>query len=284
MDHVAHFHREILAFEAAARAAGGADAAPLVLSCPGWSVPDLVLHLGIVHRYVARLIREELTAPPDVTDRAYLGLPDDLDGWPSPERTPYEGPVAEGLTDWFSQGAAQLEALFRVSDPALRVWTWSREQSGAFWLRIQAIEAAVHRWDAESAIGVPQPMDAALAADAVPQTIEVMAPARRAWTKAPAGSGERYRFRQTDGPGDWTAHFDGDEVRLLGDGRADGASDGARDADGRRDADAGAYDVELAGTASDLMLFLWRRIPADRLQVTGDRAVLDRYFTLVPPV
>ena len=43
--------------------------------------------------------------------------------------------------------------------------------------------------------------------------------------------------------------------------------------------------VELAGTASDLMLFLWRRIPADRLDaVRGDRDVLDRYFTLVPPV
>jgi hypothetical protein len=32
------------------------------------------------------------------------------------------------------------------------------------------------------------------------------------------------------------------------------------------------------------MLFLWQRIPADGLDVRGDRAILDRYFTLVPPV
>ena len=36
--------------------------------------------------------------------------------------------------------------------------------------------------------------------------------------------------------------------------------------------------------ASDLMLFLWQRLPADRLEVTGDRAVLANYFTLVPPM
>ena len=43
--------------------------------------------------------------------------------------------------------------------------------------------------------------------------------------------------------------------------------------------------IELIGTASDLMLFLWHRIPADeRLGVVGPRAVLDRYFTLVPPM
>ncbi|WP_219466745.1 hypothetical protein [Nonomuraea rhizosphaerae] len=46
----------------------------------------------------------------------------------------------------------------------------------------------------------------------------------------------------------------------------------------------GECDVEVAGTASDLMLFLWRRLPAGRLGVRGDREVLDRYFTLVPPV
>jgi hypothetical protein len=43
-------------------------------------------------------------------------------------------------------------------------------------------------------------------------------------------------------------------------------------------------DVELAGTASDLTLFLWQRIPADQLEVQGDQGVLDRYFTLVPPI
>jgi hypothetical protein len=44
-------------------------------------------------------------------------------------------------------------------------------------------------------------------------------------------------------------------------------------------------EVEVAGTASDLTLFLWQRIPADRLAgVVGERTALDRWFTLVPPV
>src|SRR3712207_1775237 len=65
------------------------------------------------------------------------------------------------------------------------VWTWSPERTTGFWLRMQTIEAAVHRWDAENAIGAGQPIDAELAADAVGQTFQVMAPARRAWRQAP---------------------------------------------------------------------------------------------------
>ena len=66
---------------------------------------------------------------------------------------------------------------------------------------MQAIEAAVHRWDAEDAVGAAQPLDAALAADAIGQTFEVMAPMRRSAGKAPPGHSERFVFQRTDGPG-----------------------------------------------------------------------------------
>jgi uncharacterized protein (TIGR03083 family) len=219
-----------------------------------------------VHRYVTRIIRERLLEPPDSTDLTFLELPADREGWPAwPEHAPNRGPVPVGLIDWFADGASALESLFRSSDPGEPVWTWSSEQTTGFWLRVQTIEAAVHRWDAENAIGAAQPVEAELAADAVAQTFEVMAPARRARMQAPPGSGERFRFRQTDGRGDWTVHFEGDDVRL--------------------NESTEPCDIELAGTASDLMLFLWNRIPADQLdEVKGDRDVLDRYFTLVPPV
>ncbi|MFE5674620.1 hypothetical protein ACFQ7B_02110 [Streptomyces erythrochromogenes] len=42
--------------------------------------------------------------------------------------------------------------------------------------------------------------------------------------------------------------------------------------------------VEAAGPASDLALFLRRRIPAAALHVTGDTGLLPHWFTLVPPV
>lgn len=259
MDFVAHFHREIVAFEAAVRRAADAEAAPLVPSCPGWSVSDLVLHLGRVHRGVAHLIENRLQEPPDLTSPDLLG---DGEDWPVPERAPNRGPVPSSLIEWFANAASALESRFRHSERDAPVWSWSRERTVGFWLRMQTIEAAVHRWDAESAVGAPGPVAAELAGDAIAQTFEVMAPARRALKQAPPGSGERFRLRRTDGTGAWTVRFDGDDVRLT-------------DEPG---------DVELAGTASDLMLFLWQRIGADELDVSGDREVLDRYFTLVPPV
>jgi uncharacterized protein (TIGR03083 family) len=183
------------------------------------------------------------------------------------------------LLDWFAEGAAKLEAAFATTDPGVPVWTWSGEQSVGFWLRMQTIEAAIHRWDAEMVTGTAGTMDAELAADAVGQTFEVMAPARRAWTAAPPGTGETYGFRQSDGPGRWTVRFDGPDVSL-----AEGTNVSLGDGADVSLVESGGCDVEVAGTASDLMLFLWHRIPYERLDVHGDRAVLDRYFTLVPPV
>ncbi|MEV0992450.1 hypothetical protein [Streptomyces sp. NPDC049949] len=95
---------------------------------------------------------------------------------------------------------------------------------------------ALHRWDAESVTGEPDAFDSAFATDAVAQTFEVMVPARRGWKPAPAGRGERYRFRRTEGP-----------------------------------------------ESFDLTLFLWQRLPAKGLDVTGDGVLLEHWFTLVPP-
>jgi hypothetical protein len=38
--------------------------------------------------------------------------------------------------------------------------------------------------------------------------------------------------------------------------------------------------VEVRDTASDLYLFLWRRIPALQMEVVGDAALPDRYSEL----
>jgi len=129
---------------------------------------------------------------------------------------------------------------------------------------MQAIEAAVHRWDAQAAVGPAEPVDAALAADAVGQTFEVMVPMRRVLKHAPSGQGERFGFRRTDGTDYWAIRCDGPDVVPHD----------------------GPCDVELYGTASDLMLFLWQRMPAGAgsLAVRGDASLLDRYFVLVPPL
>lgn len=259
MDYTRHFQREAAAFEAAIRHVDGD--APLVPSCPGWSVSDLTLHLGMVHRLVAKVIQDRMPQPPNPADHTMYDFPTTND-WPEHDAAPNLGPVPANLADWFATGATTVATLFAERDPSDSVWTWWTDQNVGFWQRMQAIEAAVHRWDAENAVGTPNPIDAELATDTVSQTFEVMAPARRFTQQAPPGSGERFRFRQTDGDHTWTVMFDGDAVRLVDDG----------------------HDVEIAGTASDLALFLWQRLPADELTVDGDRAILARYFTLVPPV
>ncbi|WP_030157826.1 maleylpyruvate isomerase family mycothiol-dependent enzyme [Streptomyces sp. NRRL S-244] len=277
MDHIqrlAHFRNETAAFEKAiarAIADAGGGPVPLVPSCPGWSASDLLGHLGAVHRFVGRILRDRLSEAPDHTDLTIFGIPQDpavRAAWPKPGTEPNRGPVPDALTEWFAQGARQLEDQFRELGPDVPVWTWSpdaAEHTSGFWLRMQTIELAVHRWDAQSATGTPGPVDAEIAADAVPQTFEAMAPFRRAVAGAPAGAGERYRFRRTDGPGVWTVTFSGEQVTVE-----HGATD--------------PVDVEAAGTASDLMLFLWRRIPATALAVSGAADLLPHYFTLVPPV
>ena len=265
MDYVGHFQREAAAFGAAARQAADGGAAPAVPSCPGWMVTDLVLHLGMVHRFVARVIGERMQQLPAMGgDPSWLGLTEEWGGWLPPSRAPEGSPVPSGLLDWFGAGADGLEEQFRAAEPGEPVWTWSPDHSVGFWQRMQAIEAAVHRWDAENAVGTGRPLDADLAADAVGQTFEFMAPMRRAVAKAPPGQGERFLFRRTDGPQTWAVEFDGDTVRLGAPGEQ--------------------HDIQISGTASDLALFLWQRKVAGPLEVEGDASLLSGYFVLVPPL
>ena len=165
VDYVGHFEREAAAFEAAARRAAGSRAAPAVPSCPEWVVTDLVLHLGMVHRLVARVVSERMQQPPARGDRSWRELAGEWAGWLPPGRAPRQDPVPARLLDWFGAGAAQLAERFRAAEPGERVWTWSPDHSVGFWQRMQAIEAAVHRWDAENAVGTAGPLDAAFAVD-----------------------------------------------------------------------------------------------------------------------
>lgn len=276
MDYVGHFHRETQGFLAAVGTAVDADPAPVVPSCPDWTITDLVLHLGYVHRLVARLIGERLTQPPDSGDLSWLGLTAEHAGWAreflarrgdASAGPPIRRPLPNALAEWSRASAAALEAEFLATPADEPVWTWAASQTAGFWQRMQAIEAAIHRWDADNAIGRPSPIDPGLAVDAVGQTFEVMAPMRRRIRAAPPGAGERFGFARTDGLEKWTVRFDGDHVTL-----------------GDANAEAGACDITLAGTASDLMLFLWQRVQPEALDIRGNPMLVTRYFELVPPL
>jgi uncharacterized protein (TIGR03083 family) len=230
----------IVAIEREARAMATAalrDTSALVRSCGDWTMTDLVAHLGRVHRWAAEIVRTGATERPA-----------------SPEV--WEGGGGPEVVAWFEEGAARLVDVLQAADPTRDVWTFGGPAPTLFWMRRQANETAVHRWDAEmAAYGEGAPIDAALAVDGVGEVLEFFVP-----LMGKPGNGETFHFHRTDGSGEWlvTARPEGPAVERT---HAKG-------------------DLAVRGGASDLLLFLWDRIPADRLEVFGDPALVSRWFEL----
>jgi len=232
IDYLAALGEDGTALAAAARR--GLD--PPVPACEGWTVADLVLHTGMVHRHKLAIVRGRLSEPPNP--------------WPPP------APPREELLGWYEEGLAELLAALGDTDPATPVWTFHRpDRTAGFWRRRMAQETVVHRVDAERAHGRPGPVPADLAADGVDEALAVfLAPYLAGWPVG--GHGETLGLRATDTGDRW-------QVRLLPTGIEVGP--------GQAKADATA-----AGGAADLLLWLWGRGPADPLERTGDPALVPR--------
>ena len=224
-------------------AAGGGLAAP-VPSCPGWDVERLVGHVGRVWRWTAGWVAAG-------------------SGGPSEEHVTVERPPAgDAVLDWTRAGLDVLVAALEGSPPAdagATVPTWVGAQPPLFWPRRMALETATHRWDAQLAHGDPAPIDAELAVDGVDEMLDVLLPERR--PDALPGDGETLHLHATDAAGEW--------LLTLTPGRPQVERAHAKG------------DVAARGPASDLYLFLWNRVPADRLQVFGDEALLARWTSSV---
>jgi uncharacterized protein (TIGR03083 family) len=209
---------------------------PPVPACEGWTVADLVLHTGMVHRHKLEIIRGRLAEPPSP--------------WPP------DAPSRAELLGWYDQGLEELLTVLEDADPETRVWTFHRpDQTVGFWRRRMAQETAVHRVDAESAHGDPRPVPAALAADGVAELLEVFL-APHSEGEPVGGRGETLHLHATDAEGEW-------RLRLLPAGVELGQGHGQSDA-------------TAAGTASDLLLFLWGRAGPEPLERSGDPALLPR--------
>jgi uncharacterized protein (TIGR03083 family) len=214
-------------------------------SCPGWTTGHLLVHVGQAYNWIGEIVATRTQEPTPIR--------------PADHACDRADP---GLFGWFDRSLAAFAATLAAVDPAEPVWTWSRDRRAGFWLRLMAHETALHRWDAQLAHGDPAPVASEAAHDYVDFTLEHWLSICRAESSLPA-RGESYHLHRTDGAGEWTVRFLPDTIALTRE-HAKG-------------------DVALRGTAADLYLFLWHRLPADRLDIFGDRAILDRYFALVPP-
>ena len=94
----------VLAAEATALAAAADEAgleAP-VPTCPGWTVNDLVLHMGEVHRWATAVLTSRATKLSDVPGDSLGALPE-----------------LAGTTDWLRHGAARLCEALATADPSV---------------------------------------------------------------------------------------------------------------------------------------------------------------------
>jgi uncharacterized protein (TIGR03083 family) len=216
-----------------------------VPSCPDWTVGDLARHLGAVYR------RTRLNAGSAGVDEAW-----------GPVVVPDEAPAAsdERVVGWFSGELAQIDAFLEALDPDLPAWNWAPQaKTAAFWHRRMAHETAIHRWDAQLATRLPEPLETKLAGDTVAEVLDTWLPAgRRREAAEVAGV---VRLTATDLGQAWYARLREHGIALL-------------DTDTLLDDDAHPARAAAAGTASDLALALWGRVNLEVLEIAGDITLL----------
>ncbi len=230
-----------------------ADAASLdvrVPTCPEWTLFDLVRHLGEGRRAWAATI----AAGPDATAKSVLA--GDL-------AVPRE---REALLAWLAASTRELVDALREAGPERGCWTWwGRSQSprtcgGA--ARRQLHEIAVHTYDAQLTVGAPQPLPDEVALDGVEEFLFTICTTTVAWPHEPAV----VDYHVTEGRSwrNWLSD-DGARAARLPMGEAPDAADAC-----------------ARGTASELVLAFYGRIPLDSLNLDGNRAVFDQLVAWDP--
>jgi uncharacterized protein (TIGR03083 family) len=221
-----------------------ADPAADVPSCPGWTISDLVSHLGGQYGWVRNHLVRGMTTMPDVPRS-------DAAGGPAPD---------DALTWWCEQFDSLVDTL-DVLDPEMPAWNWAPQaKRAAFWHRRMAHETSVHRWDAQMAIGRAEPIAASLAADGVAEVLDTWLPAGRRAIEADATG--LVALGATDVEYEWNVRLRGGGVALL-------------DTETIFDDDEHRPGAVASGSASDLLLALWGRVGFDVLDISGDEALLN---------
>ena len=204
-----------------------------VPATPEWDLGRLVKHMGMVLAWQTANVEQR---PEQVTPRSIdLGLPED--------RADY-GP-------WLMALADRSVAVLRDAADTDECWTWTADHTVGFWKRRLMHELAVHRRDAESAMGPMSAFEPEAAVDALDELLTVLV--HRADVPT-AGTGETIHLHATDADGEW----------LITRG-ADGMTVVREHAKG---------DVAVRGAASDLLLVILGRAEVEVVEVLGDGTVL----------
>lgn len=238
------FEERVSAIEEASARLGGlmADAltAP-VPSCPEWSGRDLVEHVAAVFTFFAHQL-----ASGDPTERH--------------EPPPFDASEGGDVVEWLDAATGVLTEALGELGPDEPCWNWSGNDLDSGWVaRRMALEVAVHRYDAELAVGETNFIATALAADGIDERVEVHL--RADVPEHPKASlGGPICLCCTDADAAWVVEVANGRVRSR--------------------QGAGPAAAVVRGSASELFLFTWNRIGVDELELTGDRAVAEAWASL----
>ncbi|MFF5303117.1 maleylpyruvate isomerase family mycothiol-dependent enzyme [Streptomyces sp. NPDC013161] len=231
-----------VAFRAAVASAPSLDAQ--VPTCPEWTLRDLVEHLGGVQRSWAAIVA---AGPADV--RPDVAVPE----------APQE---RAALLAWSAESTEQLLGSLREFGPDRGCWTWwgdsqSPQTSGAV-ARHQVQEAMVHAYDAQITLGAPQPLPDEAALDGVDEFLSTCCAGTDPWQHEPAA----VEYHATEGRS-WRLALSADGARATE--LPVSATGTGQDAVG----------ATLQGTAGELVLALYARIPVNSLKADGDPRLFD---------
>lgn len=209
------------------------DLALPVPTCPGWTLRDLVEHVSGANHWVGHCVSSGLSAQ---------------------ERILPEGPSERAaLLTWAWQSVADVVEVLSATAPDELVWTPIRGALGSVWWRRKAaLEIAIHRTDAEAALGeVPETIDAPLALDGIDEYAEEFLPLMLHGVGAPPVTAILLSPNDID---------DTRTLSLIPAGE---------------DREPGEPTVEITASASDLLLWMWNRAAGGALKVNGDDAVVE---------
>jgi len=215
-----------------------------VPTCPEWRVRDLVAHTGSVHRWAAGYLDGRTERPP-----IEICAPDDVDA----------------LAAWFRDGHRQLLNRLTTAPADLECWTFLPAPTPlAFWARRQAHETAIHRVDAESALGGrSREFTAQFATDGIDELLAGfhVRSRSRVRTEQP-----RSLLVQTtdDGPDTgqpsaWLLHLSPEPLRV----------------EQMTDTGSMSADCTISGSSPTVYRALWNRGGYEDLDVTGDPSLVE---------
>jgi uncharacterized protein (TIGR03083 family) len=241
----------VLASEAVVLASAADDAGldTPVPTCPGWTINDLALHMGEVHRWATAVVTGRATKLSDVPGDSLGALP---------ERA--------GTTDWVRRGAARLCEALATADPSVEYAAFLADPIAPrvlFWARRQTMETSVHRVDAESALGVCTALAPDVALDGIDEFLTGFLP--RARTPLHSDRPLSLLIAPEFSDRRWTVAISQDlPVNMRGACEADSPA-----------------DCIVSGLASDIYLALWNRVPLDVVKIEGDAGVIEQLRTHV---